>query len=230
MAKQRRPPPKSTKAQAAPSSARPRDLVAHPAMQPQPPANRSPGDARRIDLRMRGGRAVRARTRSAAAARLQQAQRPLRVGAAAVSREKELHERVRLYLNICQRHATPREARRRPSTNASTPSTLAINGGQYDRRSSHLRLVRDEDPGQRPRALHARGGARAARRARRSRRAPRARHRAEPRKPRASPDRSRSRAAARRRAFRAALDTPSLPRADRRRRSPASARPIDRAR
>src|SRR6476619_5810431 len=24
--------------------------------------------------------------------------------------EKELHERVRLYLNICERHATPREA------------------------------------------------------------------------------------------------------------------------
>ena len=24
--------------------------------------------------------------------------------------EKELHERVRLYLNICQRHATPKEA------------------------------------------------------------------------------------------------------------------------
>lgn len=62
------------------------------------------------------------------------------------SEEKELHERVKLYLNICRRQA---------SSSVSTPhtveerlyaSTLALNGGRYDEAISHLRLVRDEDP------------------------------------------------------------------------------------
>jgi outer membrane protein assembly factor BamD (BamD/ComL family) len=60
--------------------------------------------------------------------------------------EKELHERVKLYLNVCQRQI---------STSLSAPhtveerlyaSTLALNGGRYDEAISHLRLVRDEDP------------------------------------------------------------------------------------
>jgi tetratricopeptide (TPR) repeat protein len=60
--------------------------------------------------------------------------------------EKELHERAKLYLNICQRHV---------STSVSAPhtveerlyaSTLALNGGRYDEAILHLRLVRDEDP------------------------------------------------------------------------------------
>lgn len=60
--------------------------------------------------------------------------------------EKELHERVRLYLNICQRHATPREAAPQTVEERLYASTLAINGGRYDEAISHLRLVRDEDP------------------------------------------------------------------------------------
>lgn len=60
--------------------------------------------------------------------------------------ERELHERVRLYLNVCKRHATP------PATTPQTvqerlyASTLALNGGRYDEAIAHLRLVRDEDP------------------------------------------------------------------------------------
>ena len=60
--------------------------------------------------------------------------------------EKELHERVRLYLNICQRHAAPRESTPQTIEERLYASTLAINGGRYDEAISHLRLVRDEDP------------------------------------------------------------------------------------
>jgi tetratricopeptide (TPR) repeat protein len=60
--------------------------------------------------------------------------------------EKELHERVRLYLNICRRQATPREASPQNVSERLYAATLAINGGQYDQAIAHLRLVRDEDP------------------------------------------------------------------------------------
>src|SRR4029077_12123965 len=60
--------------------------------------------------------------------------------------EKELHERVRLYLNICQRQATQREASPQTIDERLYAATLAINGGQYDQAIAHLRLVRDEDP------------------------------------------------------------------------------------
>ena len=60
--------------------------------------------------------------------------------------EKELHERVRLYLNICRRQAIPRESTPQTIEERLYASTLAINGGRYDEAISHLRLVRDEDP------------------------------------------------------------------------------------
>ncbi len=60
--------------------------------------------------------------------------------------EKELHERVRLYLNICQRQASQREAAPQTIDERLYAATLAINGGSYDQAIAHLRLVRDEDP------------------------------------------------------------------------------------
>jgi tetratricopeptide (TPR) repeat protein len=60
--------------------------------------------------------------------------------------EKELHERVRLYLNICQRQATPKEASPQTLEERLYAATLAINGGRYDQALANLRLVRDEDP------------------------------------------------------------------------------------
>ena len=60
--------------------------------------------------------------------------------------EKELHERVRLYLNICQRQAAPRVAAPQTIDERLYAATLAINGGHYDQAIGHLRLVRDEDP------------------------------------------------------------------------------------
>jgi tetratricopeptide (TPR) repeat protein len=60
--------------------------------------------------------------------------------------EKELHERVRLYLNICQRQARREEPSPKTIEERLFASTIAINGGRYEEALSHLRLVRDEDP------------------------------------------------------------------------------------
>ncbi len=60
--------------------------------------------------------------------------------------EKELHERVRLYLNVCRKQASANQATPRTIEERLYASTLALNGGRYDEAISHLRLVRDEDP------------------------------------------------------------------------------------
>lgn len=60
--------------------------------------------------------------------------------------EKELHERVRLYLNICRRQRTPPQDAPRTIDERLYAATLAMNGGQFDQALQHLHLVRDEDP------------------------------------------------------------------------------------
>ena len=60
--------------------------------------------------------------------------------------EKELHERVKLYINVCERHVTPVEAEPVSLDERLFAATVALNGGRYDEALSHLRLVRDEDP------------------------------------------------------------------------------------
>jgi tetratricopeptide (TPR) repeat protein len=60
--------------------------------------------------------------------------------------EKELHERVRLYLNVCRRHATTLTTDPQTVEERLFAATLAINGGKYDEALNLLRLVRDEDP------------------------------------------------------------------------------------
>lgn len=60
--------------------------------------------------------------------------------------EKELHERVKLYLNVCRKQATVVQAAPQTIDERLYASTLALNGGRYDEAISHLRLVRDEDP------------------------------------------------------------------------------------
>ena len=60
--------------------------------------------------------------------------------------ERELHERVRLYVNVCRRHATPKATAPQSVQERLYASTLALNGGRYDEAIAHLRLVRDEDP------------------------------------------------------------------------------------
>jgi len=60
--------------------------------------------------------------------------------------EKELHERVKLYLNVCHKQASAAQASPQTIEERLYASTLALNGGRYDEALSHLRLVRDEDP------------------------------------------------------------------------------------
>ncbi len=60
--------------------------------------------------------------------------------------EKELHERVRLYLNVCQRQLTRRVAEPQSVEERLYAATLAINAGDYDEAIKQLHLVRDEDP------------------------------------------------------------------------------------
>ena len=62
------------------------------------------------------------------------------------SEEKELHERVRLYLSVCRRQATPKVSAPQTLEERLYAATLAINGGHYDQAIANLRLVRDEDP------------------------------------------------------------------------------------
>jgi tetratricopeptide (TPR) repeat protein len=143
MAKQRQPQPRSAKAQPQSASVRPTPVAeAMPARAPtsQPPA---PTPQRRsaeaVALYERGLETLQRHEYGAAASLLESVLR-------LYPEEKELHERVRLYLNICQRQATPRESSPQTVDERLYAATLAINGGQYDQAIAHLRLVRDEDP------------------------------------------------------------------------------------
>ena len=154
MAKQRRPAPKSTKAPTASSTTRtPRAAEAPPPLRPVTPtapvaATRAPepsAPARRstyveaVALYERGLEALQRHAYQEATNLLESVLRQY-------PEERELHERVRLYLNICQRQATQREAAPQTIDERLYAATLAINGGQYDQAIAHLRLVRDEDP------------------------------------------------------------------------------------
>jgi tetratricopeptide (TPR) repeat protein len=152
MSKQRRPAPKSTKAPDPASSARPERApeVAAPLRQPAtaPPTAAIPepqGPQRRttyyeaVAVYERGLEALQRHDYNEATSLLESVLRQY-------PEERELHERVRLYLNICQRHATQREAAPQTIDERLYAATLSINGGQYDQAIAHLRLVRDEDP------------------------------------------------------------------------------------
>lgn len=60
--------------------------------------------------------------------------------------ERELHERVRLYLNVCDRHMTPRAASPTTPEERVFAATLAVNAGNYDEALDHLRIVSSEAP------------------------------------------------------------------------------------
>lgn len=61
--------------------------------------------------------------------------------------ELDLHERVRLYLKICARHATPVEATPRSIEERLYAATLALNAGSVDVALAHLQAVLREDAG-----------------------------------------------------------------------------------
>jgi tetratricopeptide (TPR) repeat protein len=60
--------------------------------------------------------------------------------------EKELHERVRVYLNVCQRQAAPPDRTPKSTEERVYAATLAINAGAYDKGLSELRQALERDP------------------------------------------------------------------------------------
>jgi tetratricopeptide (TPR) repeat protein len=147
MAKQRRPSPRSTKAQPGPSQASrgagSAGSASHGTAAPMP------GPASSPERRSTYIEAVALYERG-----LEQLQRHDYRGAAVLfesvlskyGEEKELHERVKLYLSICRRQSSSTESAPHTIQERLYASTLALNGGRYDEAISHLRLVRDEDP------------------------------------------------------------------------------------
>ena len=211
--KQRRPPSKSLKTPAASSSVRAdhpteiRPVAQAPA--PAPPQRRTTY-FEAVALYERGLEALQKHDFQGASGLFESVLRQY-------PEEKELHERVRLYLNICERQATPKESAPQTQEERLYAATLAINGGRYDQAIANLRLVRDEDPDN-DHALYMLAVAHA--------------QRGEPAEAIAHLERAialnpENRGLAKSDpdleplrgddAFRAALDTPSLPRADRRR-------------
>jgi tetratricopeptide (TPR) repeat protein len=144
MAKQRRPPSRSTKSSPQPTSARPVRPAEAAAQRSTPTGPQSTAQRRStyfeaVALYERGLEALQKHAYAEAAKLLESVLRQY-------PEEKELHERVRLYLNICHRQATQRQAAPQTIDERLYAATLAINGGQYDQAIAHLRLVRDEDP------------------------------------------------------------------------------------
>ncbi len=60
--------------------------------------------------------------------------------------EKELHERVRLYLNVCERQASPPDHTPRTPEERVYAATLAINAGVYDHGLRQLQLALEAEP------------------------------------------------------------------------------------
>ena len=60
--------------------------------------------------------------------------------------ERELHERVRLYLRVCERAAAPLASPPQSVSERVYAATLALNSGQYDSALSHLLPVVDQNP------------------------------------------------------------------------------------
>jgi outer membrane protein assembly factor BamD (BamD/ComL family) len=145
MAKQRRPPSRATKPPPQPPSARSvRPVETSTPAGRQPPAQAGAPQRRStyfeaVALYERGLQALQKHSYSEAANLFGGVLRQF-------PEEKELHERVRLYLNICERQVTQRETSPQTIDERLYAATLAINGGHYDQAIAHLRLVRDEDP------------------------------------------------------------------------------------
>ena len=60
--------------------------------------------------------------------------------------EKELHERVRLYVNVCRRQAAPPDRTPRTVEERVYAATLAINAGAYDTAETELRAALQAAP------------------------------------------------------------------------------------
>ena len=138
MAKQRRPQPRSIKE--SPSPQRTAQTAPPPSNPPTPPApSKRSTYVEAVALYEQGLERLQQHDYRGAADRLEAV-------LARFPEEKELHERVKLYLNVCRKQASAVESSPQTVEERLYASTLALNGGRYDEAISHLRLVRDEDP------------------------------------------------------------------------------------
>ncbi len=60
--------------------------------------------------------------------------------------EKELHERARVYLSVCERQAMPRDATPTTAEERLYAATLSINSGQYEQGAETLEALAGEMP------------------------------------------------------------------------------------
>jgi tetratricopeptide (TPR) repeat protein len=60
--------------------------------------------------------------------------------------EKELHERARLYLNVCERQVVPRDVVPATPEERVFAATVAFNTGDFDEALAHLRVASKADP------------------------------------------------------------------------------------
>ena len=143
MAKQRRHPSKPSRTSSSSTPVQFAQPTGSPAVTPPPqPPQRPPQRATYVEavaLYERGMRALQGHDFRGAAQIFESVLRQY-------PEEKELHERVRQYLIICERQTTPQETAPQSAEERLYAATLALNGGRYDQALANLRLVRDEDP------------------------------------------------------------------------------------
>jgi tetratricopeptide (TPR) repeat protein len=108
-------------------------------VQPPPPPPRKPSYLEAVSLYERGLEALQRRDFSTAAERLREV-------LTRYPEERDLLERVRLYLRVCEREAGPREASPKTSEERIYAATLALNAGATGDAMGHLRRVTEEDP------------------------------------------------------------------------------------
>src|SRR5438874_13452141 len=134
MAKQRRPQARSTKESPVPPKTA--QQAAPPLLRPASPAPiRRSTYVEAVALYEQGLERLQQHDYAGAADRLEAVLKQF-------PEEKELHERVKLDLNVCRKQASAAPAAL-PQTIEERlyASTLALNGGRYDEAISHLRLV-----------------------------------------------------------------------------------------
>jgi tetratricopeptide (TPR) repeat protein len=106
---------------------------------PQAPPPPRPGHLEAVALYEQGVAALQAHEYSRASSLL-------RSVLSRFPEERELHERVRLYLNVCERHMAPRAASPTTPEERVFAATLAVNAGNYDEALEHLRTASSEAP------------------------------------------------------------------------------------
>ena len=139
MAKQRRPQSRSAKESPSPQTSAQTGAPSAPDTAPASPAATRPSYAEAVALYEQGLERLQQHDYRGAADRLEAVLKQF-------PEEKERHERVKLYLNVCRKQASAVAASPQTVEERLYASTLALNGGRYDEAISHLRLVRDEDP------------------------------------------------------------------------------------